>query len=85
MDRYDSREQDGRDTPTSAGLEWGRRAGRDADHTRDGNFRGPFTRHLDLPRGDARERIRGRDRDYDLNAADSEAFATIGGVPRRAS
>ncbi len=77
MDRYDPRTDDGRDTP-AADRQWGGRTGRDADHARGGNDRGPFTRHLDVPRGDERERLRGRCRDYDLNGADSESLATIG-------
>lgn len=78
MDRFDSRWDDDRDRTQSADRDWGGRSGRDADHPRGGSERSPFTRDLDLPGGDERERVRTRDRDYDLNGADSESLATIG-------
>ena len=37
-----------------------------------------FTRHLDLPDGDARERVEGRERAYLLDAAEMRALAAIG-------
>ena len=64
--------------PRSADRDWGGRSGRDPDDPRDGHDRSPFTRDLDLPGGDERERVRARGRDYDLDGADSEALATIG-------
>ena len=77
MNRYDPRADDGRDTH-AADREWGGRTGRDADHPRGGNDRGPFTRHLELPGGDERERVRSSGRDYDLDGADIDSLATIG-------
>ena len=59
MDRFDPRWDDDRDPIRAADREWGGRSGRDAD-PRGGSERGPFTRHLDVPRGDERERVRGR-------------------------
>ena len=78
MDRFDSRWDDDRDRTQSADRDWGGRSGRDADHPRGGSERSPFTRDLDLPGGDERERVRVRGRDYDLDGADTEALATIG-------
>ncbi len=78
MDRFDSRWDDDRDRTQSADRDWGGRSGRDPDDPRDGHDRGPFTRHLDLPGGDERERVRSRGRDCDLDGADSESLATIG-------
>ena len=78
MDRFDPRWDDDRDRSPSADRDWGGRSGRDAHDPRGGLERGPFTRDLDLPGGQERERVRSRGRDYDLDGADSEALATIG-------
>ena len=78
MDRYDPRWADDRDSDRSADRDWGGRSGRDAEHTPGHEARGPFARHLDLPHGDARERVQSRRRDYDLDGADVDALATIG-------
>ena len=78
MDRFDSRRDDDRGRTQSADRDWGGRSGRDPDDPRDGHDRGPFARHLALPGGDERERVRSRGRDYDLDGADSESLATIG-------
>ena len=37
-----------------------------------------FTRHLDLPRGPERERVRDRDRVYTLRGSESRTLATVG-------
>jgi hypothetical protein len=37
-----------------------------------------FTRHVDLPRGPERERVRGRDRVYTLRGSESRTLATVG-------
>ena len=37
-----------------------------------------FGRHLDLPRGETRERLEGRERDHLLNEEETRALATIG-------
>jgi len=37
-----------------------------------------FARHVDLPRGPARERVRGGDRSYTLRGSESRTLATIG-------
>ena len=42
-------------------------------HSRDG-----FVRHLDLPRGDERELVRDRDREYSLNGGDTRALSIVG-------
>jgi len=78
MDRFDPRWADDRDSDRSADRDWGGRSGRDAEHTPDHEARGPFARHLDLPHGQARERVQSRRRDYDLDGADVDALATIG-------
>lgn len=78
MDRFDPRWADDRDSDRSADRDWGGRSGRDAEHAPDHEARSPFARHLDLPHGDARERVQSRRRDYDLDGADVDALATIG-------
>jgi hypothetical protein len=66
MDRFDPRWDDDRDRTQSADRDWGGRSGRDPDDPCGGHDRGPFTRDLDLPGGDERQRVRSRGRDYDL-------------------
>lgn len=78
MDRFDPRWADDRDSDRSADRDWGGRSGRDAEHAPDHEARGLFARNLDLPHGDARERVQSRRRDYDLDGADVDALATIG-------
>lgn len=78
MDRFDPRWADDRDSDRSSDRDWGGRSGRDAEHAPDHEARGPFARHLDLPHGDARERVQSRRRDYDLDGVDVDALATIG-------
>jgi hypothetical protein len=78
MDRFDPRWVDDRDSDRSADRDWGGRSGRDAEHAPDHEARGPFARNLDLPHGEARERVQSRRRDYDLDGADVDALATIG-------
>ena len=78
MDRFDPRWDDDRDHTQSADRDWGGRSGRSADDSRHGDERSPFARDLDLPGGNERERVRARDRDYDLGGADTEALATVG-------
>lgn len=78
MDRFDPRWADDRNSDRSADRDWGGRSGRDTEHAPDHEARGPFARHLDLPHGDARERVQSRRRDYDLDGADVDALATIG-------
>ena len=70
MDRFDPRWADDRNSDRSADRDWGGRSGRDAEHAPDHEARGPFARHLDLPHGDARERVQSRRRDYDLDGAE---------------
>lgn len=78
MDRFDPRWADDRDSDRSADRDWGGRSGRDAEHTPAHEARSPFARHLDLPHGEARERVQSRRRDYDLDGVDVDALATIG-------
>ena len=78
MDRFDPRWADDRDSDRSADRDWGGRSGRDAEHAPDHEARSPFARHLDLPHGDARERVQSRRRDYDLDGVDVDTLATIG-------
>src|SRR5436305_7902283 len=54
---------------------------RDPSDPRDADSRDPrdvFTRDLDLPHGVQRERVHGRDRDYDLRGSEVRTLATIG-------
>jgi hypothetical protein len=37
-----------------------------------------FARHVDLPRGPERERVRDRDRTYTLRGSESRTLATVG-------
>ena len=78
MDRFDPRCDDDRDRSPSADRDWGGRSGRGSNDSRDGHERSRFTRDLDLPGGDERERVRTRGRDYDLDGADTEVLATTG-------
>jgi hypothetical protein len=56
----------------------GSRAGGDPRELRPVDPRDVFTERLDLPRGDARGRVRVRDREYDLRGSESRTLATIG-------
>ncbi len=61
----------------------GRENARSGDRERDapGRERDPrevFTRHVDLPRGPERERVRDRDRVYTLRGSESRTLATVG-------
>ena len=78
MDRFDPRWADDRDSDRSADRDWGGRSGRDAEYAPDHEARSPFARHLDLPHGEARERVQSRRRDYDLDGVDVDTLATIG-------
>jgi hypothetical protein len=52
---------------------------RDRDHReRAVDPRDAFTRHLNLPRGLERERVRDRDREYTLRGSESRTLATVG-------
>src|SRR6266849_5880992 len=54
---------------------------RDPSDPRNDESRDPrdvFTHNLDLPRGPERERVHGRDRDYDLRGSEARTLATIG-------
>src|SRR5262245_26717519 len=42
------------------------------------DVREPLIRDLDLPRGPSRERVRFRDRDYDLRGSEARTLATAG-------
>jgi DNA-binding PadR family transcriptional regulator len=56
-----------------------RKAGRDRDATERPRERDDeFTRHVDLPRGPERERVRDRDRVYTLRGSESRTLATVG-------
>src|SRR5438270_2826557 len=66
-DQLDPRSDDSRD--------------RDPSDPRNAESRDPrdvVTRDLDLPRGVTRERVHGRDRDYDLRGSEVRTLATIG-------
>ena len=52
---------------------------RDRDgQQRDRDVRDTFTRHVRLPRGPERERVRDRDREYTLRGSESRTVATVG-------
>ena len=54
---------------------------RDPSDTRDAELVDPrdvFTRDLDLPQGLERERVHGRDREYDLRGSEVRTLATVG-------
>lgn len=48
------------------------------ERMRDTNPREVFTRHLNLPRGQERELVRDRDREYTLRGSESRTLATVG-------
>lgn len=67
------------DEPSRDPRDDGRRPERDREvpeRTRDPNE--VFTRHVDLPRGPERERVRDRDRVYTLRGSESRTLATVG-------
>src|SRR4029077_14783034 len=48
------------------------------DRMRDTDPREVFTRHLNLPHGQERERVWERDREYTLRGSESRTLATVG-------
>jgi hypothetical protein len=72
----DRQESDERGRTTSDDARWDARD-RD-DHRRDREPRDVFTRHVDLPRGPERERVRDRDREYTLRGSESRTLAEVG-------
>lgn len=75
LDRYHPRD-DGRDRGRD--LDRGGRGGGDALDRRQRDPRDVFTRDLDLPEGRDRERVRGRDRVYDIDGSEARMLATVG-------
>ena len=79
-DFYDSRWSDG---PRKRGgdrpdLSRGSRAGGDPRELRPVEPRDVFTKCLDLPRGDERQRVYVREREYSLRGSESRTLATVG-------
>jgi hypothetical protein len=75
-DWYDVRDEQ-RDRGDRWDRNFGSRAGTsDRDHER--NPRDVFTKDLDLPRGRERRPVRGRDRVYEIDGAESRMLATVG-------
>src|SRR5438093_7913885 len=66
-DELDPRSDDSRDRDRS-----------DPRHAESVDPRDVFTRNLDLPRGLVRERVHGRDQDYDLRGSEVRTLATVG-------
>src|SRR5438874_10052585 len=54
------------------------REGSELRYTASVDPRDVFTHDLDLPRGLERERVHGRDRDYDLRGSEVRTLATVG-------
>lgn len=79
FDRYDPRD-DGPDHARDRGrdLDRGGRGGGNAPDRRERDPRDVFTRDLDLPRGPERERVRDRDRVYNLDGSEARMLATVG-------
>lgn len=78
LDRYDPRDDDGGDRNRSRDLNRGSRGGGDAPDRREPDLRDVFTRNLDLPGGPERERVRDRDRTYDIDGSEARMLATVG-------
>jgi hypothetical protein len=77
LDRYDPRNDDNaRDGARD--LSRGGRGGGEAADRREHDARDAFTRDLDLPDGRERERVRDRDRVYDIDGAEARMLATVG-------
>lgn len=78
LDRYDPRddERDSRDRDRD--LDRGGRGGGHTSERRERDPRDVFTRDLDLPHGRERERVRDRDRVYDIDGSEARMLATIG-------
>lgn len=76
LDRYDPRD-DGRPREDGWDRDFGSRCGT-GDRERDEPSSDPFTRDLDLPRGNEREQVRSRDRVHEIDGDESRALATIG-------
>jgi hypothetical protein len=79
FDRYDPRD-DVRDDARDRGrdLSRGGRGGGSSPDCRDRDARDPFTRDLGLPHGRERERVRDRDRTYDIDGSEARMLATVG-------
>jgi hypothetical protein len=78
LDRFDPRDDDGRNSNRSPERPRGSRGGGDRGSVREDGDRHAFGRQLDLPRGPDRELVRHRNRSYELNGPESEALASIG-------
>ena len=76
-DRYDPRDER-HERDHSWERSQGSRGGGNSQDARERNASPVFTRDLDFPRGSERRPVRGRDRVYEIGAAESRALATIG-------
>jgi hypothetical protein len=79
FDRYDPRDNprdDGRDRGRD--LSRGSGGASSATDGRDRDARDVFTRELDLPRGRDRERVRDRNRVYDIDGSEARMLAAVG-------
>jgi hypothetical protein len=79
FDRYDPRD-DVRDDAHDRGRDLcrGSQGGGSSPNGRDRDARDSFTRDLDLPDGRERERVRDRDRIYDIDGSEARMLATVG-------
>lgn len=74
---FDPRD-DPRERDNDAREEWARDLRDRNDDDRNIDARDVFRRDLDLPRGQDRELVHGRDRDYTLNGSESRILSTVG-------
>lgn len=78
FDRYDPRDDERDGSDRGRDLDRGGRGGGNAPDRRERDSRDVFTRDLDLPRGCERERVRDRDRVYDIDGSEARMLATVG-------
>lgn len=77
LDRYDPQDDARSERDRGRDLNRGGRGG-DVPDRRDRDSRDVFTRDLDLPDGPERERVRDRDRIYDIDGSEARMLATVG-------
>jgi hypothetical protein len=78
LDRYDPRDDDRDDRDRGRDLDRGGRGAASAPERRERDPRNVFTRDLDLLYGRDRERVRDRDRVYDIDGSEARMLATVG-------
>jgi DNA-binding PadR family transcriptional regulator len=79
LDRGGGSDRQSADEPSRDARDDARSRERDREgHERPSDPSDVFTRHVDLPRGPERERVRDRDRVYTLRGSESRTLATVG-------